>query len=379
MVNELDHLRTLSYEQAMEIMNTLNEDAIVAITDKDGLITYANQKFCDISKYSLSELIGQNHRILKSGFHPEVFYCKMWETISQGKVWKGNVKNKAKDGSFYWVKTTIFPVMNNEGKPKEYISIRVDITEQIKMLESLQKLSRQKDEFLAMITHELKTPLVPIISYTDLLLDQRFGILSEKQQGSLNSIRMNSKSLLRSISDLLDLQKMELGAFKFAKNNFIISDILLECLSQIKPEFNSKHIELVQNIETGLYCHCDADRIKQTLLNLMINAIDFCPKLTGKIIVTLKRETNNVLIIIKDNGTGMTDSQISNLFTKFYQVDSSITREHGGTGLGLSICNAIISGHDGQIFAKSEGLGKGTEIHTILPIIDAANATMMSG
>jgi PAS domain S-box-containing protein len=378
MADELGYLRMLSYEQVMEIMNTLNEDSIVAITDKNGIITFANQKFYDISKYPISELIGQNHRILKSGFHPDVFYCKMWETISQGKVWKGNVKNKAKDGSFYWVKTTIFPVMNNDGKPKEYISIRTDITEQIKMSESLQKLSRQKDEFLAMVTHELKTPLVPIISYTDLLLDQRFGILSEKQQSALNSIRMNSKSLLRSISDLLDLQKIELGAFKFTKNNFILSDILSECLSQIKPEFNSKNIELVRNIETGLYCHCDAGRIKQTILNLMINAIDFCPKLTGKITVTLKRETNNVRIIIKDNGTGMTDSQISNLFTKFYQVDSSITREHGGTGLGLSICNAIISGHDGQIFAKSEGLGKGTEMHITLPIIDVANTTTMS-
>ena len=301
----------------------------------------------------------------------------MWNIISQGKVWKGNVKNKAKDDSFYWVKTTIFPVMGNV-KPKEYISIRTDITEQIKMVESLQKLSRQKDEFLAMITHELKTPLVPIIRYTDLLLDPRFGILSEKQQSSLNNIRINSKSLLRSISDLLDLQKMELGSFKFEKNNFIISDILLECLLQIKPEFNNKNIELVQNIETGLYCHCDAGRIKQTILNLLINAIDFCPKLTGKIIVTLKREANNARIIIRDNGKGMTDSQISNIFTKFYQVDSSITREHGGTGLGLSICKAIISGHDGQIIAKSEGLGKGTDIHITLPIIDTANATTIS-
>ncbi|HEY4679847.1 MAG TPA: ATP-binding protein [Nitrosarchaeum sp.] len=377
MVNKLDHISTLSYEEIMEIMCALDETSIVTITDKDGAIIYANRKFCEISKYSENELLGQNHRILKSGFHPPEFYQHMWNIISQGKVWKGNVKNKAKDDSFYWVKTTIFPVMGNV-KPKEYISIRTDITEQIKMVESLQKLSRQKDEFLAMITHELKTPLVPIISYTDLLLDPRFGILSEKQQSSLNNIRINSKSLLRSISDLLDLQKMELGSFKFEKNNFIISDILLECLLQIKPEFNNKNIELVQNIETGLYCHCDAGRIKQTILNLLINAIDFCPKLTGKIIVTLKREANNARIIIRDNGKGMTDSQISNIFTKFYQVDSSITREHGGTGLGLSICKAIISGHDGQIIAKSEGLGKGTDIHITLPIIDTANATTIS-
>ena len=521
MTHELNSLNRLPYEQAIKILNALNENSVVAITDKNGIITYANKKFCELSKYPLSELIGKNHRILKSGFHPPEFYHNMWNTISQGKIWNGNVKNKAKDNSYYWVKTTIFPIMNNDGKITEYVSIRVDITEQIKkqeqlnkaldflakskfltniyenslglfrtididgniiecnqsyadilgytkdeiigqsiydhsseesidamrktfqqwkttgkvtdseiflrrkdgttfpvllsannlyddkgnligsntvlrdiselyllrkqkdehekmivfQLESLQELSKQKDEFLTMITHELKTPLVPIIGYTDLLLTQKFGELTEKQQSSLNSIRINSKSLLRLISDLLDLQKLELGTFKFEKNNFILSDIIQECLTQITPEFNDKNIEIIQDIETDLYCYCDSGRIKQTLLNLLTNAIDFCPKSTGQITISLKREENTARIMIKDNGIGIVESELSKIFTKFYQINSSLTRVHGGTGLGLSICKAIITTHDGQIFAKSSGKDKGAEIHIILPLVDIPKAS----
>ncbi len=518
MIHELTSLNRLPYEQAIKI---LNENSGSAITDKNGIIIYANKKFCELSKYHLSELIGKNHRILKSEFHPPEFYHNMWNTISHGEIWKGNVKNKAKDNSYYWVKTTIFPIMNNDGKITEYVSIRVDIIENIKkqeqlnksldflakskfltniyenslglfrtididgniiecnksyadilgytkdeiigqsiydhsseesiaamrktfqqwkttgkvtdseiflrrkdgtafpvllsanniyddkgnligsntilrdiselyllrkqkdehekmiafQLETLQKLSKQKDEFLTMITHELKTPLVPIIGYTDLLLTQKFGELTEKQQSSLNSIRINSKSLLRLISDLLDLQKLELGTFKFEKNNFILSDIIQECLTQITPEFNDKNIEIIQNIETDLYCYCDSGRIKQTLLNLFTNAIDFCPKSTGQITISLKREENTARIMIKDNGIGIVESELSKIFTKFYQINSSLTRVHGGTGLGLSICKAIITTHDGQIFAKSSGKDKGAEIHIILPLVDIPKAS----
>ena len=495
-ITKLNHLRKIPYEHALKILNALDEHVIVAITDKNGTITFANDQFCKISKYSLSELIGQNHRMLKSGFHPPIFYQKMWDVISKGKTWQGNVKNKAKDNSFYWVKTTIYPILDNNNKVIEYISIRVDITEQIKKQEQLNKalhlitkskfmtniyehspslfrtidtngcilecnqsyadslgyskeeiigqtiyehaseesipalkktfqkwiskghisnseiflrrkdgttfpvsinannlyddkgnligsntilqditemynLRKQKDDFLAMITHELKTPLVPIIGYTDLLLEQKFGELTEKQHSSLNSIRINSKSLLRLISDLLDLQKLELGTFRFSKNNFILSDLIQECLHQISTEFNDKNIKVMQNIENNLYCYCDSDRIKQTILNLITNAIDFCPKTNGQITISLRHEKNTAKIIIRDNGRGMTESELSMLFTKFYQADPSITRVHGGTGLGLSICNAIVSEHGGQISVKSEGLQKGTEIQIVLPLVDA--------
>jgi diguanylate cyclase (GGDEF)-like protein/PAS domain S-box-containing protein len=122
--------------------SALDEHAIVSITDNEGNIIYANRKFVSISKYSKSELLGQNHRILNSNFHPDSFFRQMWQTIASGRVWHGEIQNKAKDGTFYWVASTIVPMMDDNGKPKKYISIRTDITD-----------SKQQQSTLELIAH----------------------------------------------------------------------------------------------------------------------------------------------------------------------------------------------------------------------------------
>jgi len=155
----------------VSIKAALDEHAIVAITDVNGMITYVNDKFCAISKYSRVELIGQNHRLIKSGFHSAEFMKQMWQTISAGEVWNGEIKNRAKDGTFYWVAATIVPYLGPDGRPNQFIAIRTDITErkrfELELQEANQALSRALSEVKQL------NALLPICSYCQKIRDDK--------------------------------------------------------------------------------------------------------------------------------------------------------------------------------------------------------------
>jgi len=218
--------------------------------------------------------------------------------------------------------------------------------------EEAMKTDLAKDEFLAMITHELKTPLVPIQGYSDILLSEHLGKLNAKQKDRISIIKSSSETLLAMISDLLNAQKLELGQLKMKKVNTNIKDTIDKVIETLKPETTQNNIEISSNA-VDLTLNYDPERISQVITNLIKNSLNAVEPNTGKIEIILENLPTEVKISIKDNGVGIPQEKQKELFKKFYQVDATLTREKGGSGLGLAICKGIIDNHQGQISVHS--------------------------
>ncbi len=230
-----------------------------------------------------------------------------------------------------------FNIMSNTIKLKEEEAKKTDIV---------------KDEFLAMITHELKTPLVPIQGYSDILLNEHLGKLTDQQKERISIIKSSSETLLSIISDLLDAQKLDLGQLRMIKQDADIKDTIAKSITTLTPEAESNNIEIISN-STSLIINHDAERIGQVITNLVKNSIITIQPNSGKIEINMEDNPKEVVISIKDSGVGIPTDKQKDLFKKFYQVDATLTRERGGSGLGLAICKGIIDNHHGKISIHS--------------------------
>jgi len=360
------------YEGAPDMYRTI---------DADGIILDCNTAYAKSLGFSKQEVIGMSifDHTSKDSIKKMKNSFETWKRV--GHVENMEILLKRKDG-------TVFPGLlsaNNLYDKKRKLlgsnTVIRDITEifearkklensqkQIQVqLKKLKDIGIQKEEFLAMITHELKTPLVPIKGYADILLSGFHGTLSIAQKERIEIIKSSAESLLKLIQDLLDAQKLELGKLKLDMISTSVSEIILSTITKMKPDADRHKIKITTDLEENIRCYCDKDRIMQVLTNVIFNSLDFCPEEGGTIHIKMCSEKDHAKIIVKDNGIGILKENLDKVFVKFYQVNTAITREHGGTGLGLAVCKGIIENHGGKIWARSEGKNKGTEIHILLP------------
>lgn len=347
----------------------LDKIAIIAETTPSGIIISVNQKFTEISGYTADELIGSNHRIVNSGYHSQDFFTEMWSTILSGKIWRGEIKNRRKDGTHYWVDTMIIPRTNYKGRLTSFTSIRVDITERkefetklIEAKELAQSSSNAKSQFLASMGHEIRTPLSGIIGMIEILEDSD---LKKDQLELTQSIHTSARSLLTILSDVLDFSKIEAGKMTLEKTNVNPNKVLEEVHYFFKTIAKEKNIKFNYFKETDIPIAIESDevRFRQILTNLISNAIKFTEEGEVSIIAKSAPQPNGKVqlqISIEDTGIGIPREKIRTIFVPFTQVDASTTRLYGGTGLGLSICRELSNAMNGDIFVRSE-VGKGSK------------------
>lgn len=360
--------RTATLRQLDNLRFAMDEHAIVSATDIKGNIIYVNDKFCKISGYPRHELMGQNHRFLKSDEHPRELYLDMWRDIANGKVWHGEIKNLKKGGGCYWVNATIVPLLDGRGKPYQYIAMRTDITERKNMeaklavaVEKAEAATQTKSDFLANMSHEIRTPMNAIVGLTDLCLKTD---LNAKQHDYLNKVHASALSLLGVINDILDISKIEAGKLNMESIPFDLDCVLNNLATVVSAGAQEKGLELLFFRAADIPFNLIGDplRLGQILTNICTNAAKFTE--FGEVVLSINKldQSDDAITLkfsVRDTGIGMTQEQQNRLFQSFTQADTSTTRKYGGTGLGLTIAKQLVEMMDGRIRVESEP-GQGT-------------------
>ncbi|MBP3041212.1 PAS domain S-box protein [Bacillaceae bacterium Marseille-Q3522] len=338
---------------ATDIMDALNAASIVAITDACGNITYVNDKFIKISQYQEHELIGRNHNIVNSGYHTNAFFKELWRTIGNGQIWNGEIRNKRKDGSYYWVDTTIVPFINKKGKPYQYLSIRNDITERKRTEEMIHRQDKLAavGQLAAGVAHEIRNPMTSIKGYAEyLLLDEN----SKDKKELLTIIVEEIERVNGIVEDFMLLAKP--NQLKIEEKNIIA--IMDDVISLLDYDARKRNVHIsFPHKQDGMKLKCDENRLKQVFLNIIKNGIEAMPD-GGDLTVTCERDKTKIHITIHDTGEGIAEENLKKIGEPFY------TTKKDGTGLGLMISFQIIENHHGKVYIESE-VKKGTTFHII--------------
>ncbi len=368
-------------EQQIRLLSRSVEQSPVSvmITDINGKLMYVNPKFTEVTGYSGEEVIGKNPRFLKSGEHPPSFFKKLWNTILSGKEWKGEFRNKKKNGEIYWDSSTISPILNEKGDIAYFVGVQEDVTEKKKLHDELvnakekaEESDRLKSAFLANISHEIRTPMNGILGFMDLLSEPELKESTKNRY--IGIINKSGERLMTTINDIIEISKLEAGQLKVQISDVDISALMDYLFSFFKHQANAKGILLkVNNRLSGSDAAIKTDRqkLEGLLINLLRNAIKFTRE--GFVEFGNHLVAGQLQFYVRDTGIGIPTDRLEAIFDRFVQADLKLTRPYEGSGLGLSIAKGYTELLGGKIEVESEE-GKGSTFYFTIPFHPAKSS-----
>mgnify|MGYP001805960492 CR=1 FL=1 len=356
-----------SFRELTNLKNAIYTAALVVITDHKGRIQFVNENFEKVSGFKAEELVGQNHSMLKSGYHSNEFFKEMWETISAGKVWKGDVLNRCKDGSFVWLDSTIVPMLNDAGIPNQYITIRKDITNE-KNAElairsyaaDLEKKNSELDQFAYIVSHDLKAPLRAINNLSEWIEEDIGENMSDDVKNHMGLLRGRVRRMELLINGILDYSRA--GRMRTREESVDSRHIIEEIVNSLAIP---KHFRVVVQGDFPVF-KTERLAFEQVVTNYISNAVKYNNNPEPVITIGCTESDVEYTFCVSDNGQGIDKEFHDKVFVIFQTLQSRDKVE--STGVGLAIVKKIVEDKGGRVWVESS-LGHGASFYFSWPKI----------